>query len=63
MSSIAYDSIDEALRLAANLAVEQAEQLKRLARLAFDRAFIVVLFTAALLMAVGAGVAKMALRK
>jgi DHA2 family multidrug resistance protein-like MFS transporter len=63
VSSIAYDSIDEALRLAANLAVEQAEQLKRLARLAFDRAFIVVLFTAALLMAVGAGVAKMALRK
>lgn len=63
VGSIAYDSIDEALRLAANLATEQAAQLKYLARLAFDRAFIVVLFAAALLMALGAGVAKMALRK
>ncbi|MEQ5970554.1 MFS transporter [Serratia liquefaciens] len=63
VSDIAYDSIDEALRLAANLAADQAEQLKQLARLAFDRAFIVVLIAAATLMALGAGVAKMALRK
>jgi DHA2 family multidrug resistance protein-like MFS transporter len=63
VSDIAYDSIDEALRLAANLAADQAEQLKQLARLAFDRAFIIVLIAAATLMALGAGVAKMALRK
>ncbi|ENG6106432.1 MFS transporter [Serratia liquefaciens] len=63
VSDIAYDSIDEALRLAANLAADQAEQLKQLARLAFDHAFIVVLIAAATLMALGAGVAKMALRK
>ncbi|CAI1990276.1 Methyl viologen resistance protein SmvA [Serratia quinivorans] len=63
VGDVAYDSIDEALRLAANLAVEQAEQLRQLARLAFDRAFIVVLIAAALLMALSAGVAKMSLRK
>ncbi|WP_260628544.1 MFS transporter [Serratia liquefaciens] len=63
VSDIAYDSIDEALRLAANLAADQAEKLKQLARLAFDRAFIIVLIAAATLMALGAGVAKMALRK
>ncbi|CAI1596360.1 MULTISPECIES: MFS transporter [Serratia] len=63
VSEVAYDSIDEALRLASTLAADQAQQLKQLARLAFDRAFIVVLITAALLMVLGAGVAKMALRK
>ncbi|MNU09783.1 hypothetical protein D3C72_2565530 [compost metagenome] len=63
MGDVAYDSIDEALRLAANLAVEQAEQLRQLARLAFDRAFIAVLIAAALLMALSAGVAKLVLRK
>ncbi|MNC63989.1 hypothetical protein D3C75_1141550 [compost metagenome] len=63
VGDVAYDSIDEALRLAANLAVEQAEQLRQLARLAFDRAFIAVLIAAALLMALSAGVAKLVLRK
>ncbi|MNH40318.1 hypothetical protein D3C79_1016240 [compost metagenome] len=63
VSEAAYDSIDEALRLASTLAADQAQQLKQLARLAFDRAFIVVLITAALLMVLGAGVTKMALRK
>ncbi|MNH25453.1 Methyl viologen resistance protein SmvA [compost metagenome] len=63
VSDIAYDSIDEALRLAATLADERAEQLRQLARTAFDRAFIAVLIAAALLMALGASMAKWALGK
>jgi DHA2 family multidrug resistance protein-like MFS transporter len=63
VSDIAYDSIDEALRLAATLATDQAEQLKQLARMAFDRAFIAVLIAAALLMVLGAGMAKWTLGK
>ena len=61
-SAIWPDSIDEALRLAAGLAADRA-QLTQLARLAFDRAFITVLIAAALLMALGAGAVKLALRK
>ncbi|MGP2860932.1 multidrug efflux MFS transporter SmfY [Serratia bockelmannii] len=63
VSDLAYDSIDEALRLAAGMAADRAQQLTQLARLAFDRAFITVLIAAALLMALGAGVVKLALRK
>lgn len=63
VSDLAYDSIDEALRLAAGMAADRAQQLTQLARLAFDRAFISVLIAAALLMALGAGVVKLALRK
>lgn len=63
VSELAYDSIDEALRLAAGMAADRAQQLTQLARLAFDRAFIMVLIAAALLMALGAGVVKLALRK
>ncbi|HHK8074754.1 TPA: multidrug efflux MFS transporter SmfY [Serratia marcescens] len=63
VSDLAYDSIDEALRLAAGLAADRAQQLTQLARLAFDRAFITVLIAAALLMALGAGAVKLALRK
>lgn len=63
VSELAYDSIDEALRLAAGMAADRAQQLTQLARLAFDSAFIMVLIAAALLMALGAGVVKLALRK
>ena len=56
-------TFDEALRLTAGMAADRAQQLTQLARLAFDRAFITVLIAAALLMALGAGVVKLALRK
>lgn len=63
MGDLAYDSIDEVLRLAADMAAEQARQVTQLARIAFDRAFISVLIAAAVLMALGAGAVKLALRK
>lgn len=63
VGNLAYDSIDEALRLAAGLAADRAQQLTQLARQAFDQAFIAVLIAAASLMALGAGAVKLALRK
>lgn len=63
VGNLAYDSIDEALRLAAGLAADRAQQLTQLARQAFDQAFIAVLIAAASLMALGAGAVKLALGK
>jgi len=59
----AYDSIDEALRIAATLSNDRAEILVQLARNAFDKAFLVVLIAAASLMVISLMVLKRALRK
>ena len=63
VGDLAYDSIDEALRLAGNMGADSAERLTQLARGAFDQAFIAVLIAAALLTTLSAGVLKFALRK
>ncbi|VEI71158.1 methyl viologen resistance protein SmvA [Serratia fonticola] len=63
VGDLAYDSIDEALRLAGNMGADSAERLIQLARGAFDQAFIAVLIAAALLTSLSAGVLKFALRK
>ncbi|MEJ4046738.1 MFS transporter [Erwinia sp. SLM-02] len=46
----AYDSIDEALRIAAGMGAERAERLIGLAQNAFDRAYLAVLSSAAVLL-------------
>lgn len=61
--ALAYDSIDEALRLAGAMGADSAARLTQLARGAFDQAFIAVLIAAALLTSLSAGVLKFALRK
>ncbi|WP_337262356.1 MULTISPECIES: MFS transporter [unclassified Serratia (in: enterobacteria)] len=63
VGDLAYDSIDEALRLAGNMSADSASELIQLARSAFDRAFIAVLIAATLLVSLGAGVLKFALRQ
>lgn len=63
VSDLAYDSLDEALRLATALGKESADKLIALARAAFDRAFLGVLTTAGLLMALGGGALTLAMRK
>ncbi|HFK7186672.1 TPA: MFS transporter [Serratia odorifera] len=63
VSSLAYDSLDEALRLASALSSQQATQLVDLARAAFDRAFVAVLTAAALLMALGSAALSYMMRK
>lgn len=60
---LAYDSIDEALRLAGNMGADSAARLIHLARSAFDQAFIAVLVAAALLTSLSAGILKFALRR
>ena len=59
----AYDSIDEALRLAESMGTSSAERLIQLAHSAFDQAFIAVLIAAALLTSLSAGILKLALRR
>ncbi len=59
----AYDSIDEALRLAESMGTGSAERLIQLAHSAFDQAFIAVLIAAALLTSLSAGILKLALRR
>ncbi|MEL4013408.1 MFS transporter [Dryocola clanedunensis] len=51
--SAAYDSLDEALRIAANLSQPNAAQLAELARGAFEHAYFVVMVCAAAFMAAG----------
>ena len=63
VDDLAYDSIDEALRLAANMGADSAARLAHLARAAFDQAFIAVLVAAAILVSLSAGVLKFALRQ
>lgn len=63
VGDLAYDSIDEALRLAGNMSTDSAAELIQLARSAFDQAFIAVLITATLLVSLSAGVLKFALRR
>lgn len=46
----AYDSLDEALRIAAGMTAEQGAELTGLAHAAFDRAFLAVLASAAVLL-------------
>ncbi len=50
----ALDSLDEALLIAETLPAEPAAVLTRLARSAFDRAFVIVMFSAAALLALAA---------
>ncbi|QLK63529.1 MFS transporter (plasmid) [Enterobacteriaceae bacterium Kacie_13] len=59
----AYDSLDEALRIAASLSPEHASLITNLARTAFDQAFMAVLICAAVLVTVSVVVLKMVLRK
>lgn len=63
VGDLAYDSIDEALRVAGNMSADSAAELIQLARSAFDRAFIAVLVAATLLVSLSAGVLKFALRQ
>ncbi|AJW28940.1 MFS transporter [Chania multitudinisentens RB-25] len=63
VGELAYDSIDEALRLAGNMGADSAATLTSLARSAFDQAFIAVLIAAALLVSLSAGILKFALRQ
>ncbi|TQI80717.1 DHA2 family multidrug resistance protein-like MFS transporter [Serratia fonticola] len=60
---LAYDSIDEALRMAGHMGADSAERLIHLARAAFDQAFIAVLAAAVLLTSLSAGVLRFALRR
>ncbi|KFC87242.1 Methyl viologen resistance protein SmvA [Hafnia alvei] len=50
----AYDSIDETLKLAGNMDIEQAQTLTHLAHMAFDQAFVSVLISASLLLLLSA---------
>lgn len=59
----AYDSIDEALRIAATLSNDKAEMLVQLARSAFDQAFLAVLIAAAGLLIISLMGLKRALRR
>lgn len=59
----AYDSLDEALRIAASLSPEHASLITDLARTAFDQAFMAVLICAAVLVVASVVVLKMVLRK
>lgn len=63
VGELAYDSIDEALRLAGNMSADRAAELTQLARSAFDQAFIAVLIAATLLVSLSAGVLKFVLRQ
>lgn len=63
VGDLAYDSIDEALRLAGNMSADGAAELIHLARSAFDQAFIAVLIAATILVSLSAGVLKFALRQ
>lgn len=57
-----YDSLDEALMVADHLAGTTAELLREQARLAFDRAFVVVGCFAALALLVTAGLVRFRLK-
>jgi len=58
----AYDSLDEALRMAGTLADGKAELLTELAKNAFDQAYLIVMISATVLVAVTLLVLKYALR-
>ena len=58
----AYDSLDEALRMAGTLADGKADLLTELAKNAFDQAYLIVMISATVLVAVTLLVLKYALR-
>ncbi|MFC0225839.1 MFS transporter [Serratia aquatilis] len=63
VEEMAYDSIDETLRLAGDMTADSAEKLTFLARAAFDQAFLAVLVAATLLISLSVGILKFTLRR